>query len=62
MLQSLESRLLAINTPQAATGNSTLLEPPKNQNNQITGNIAVTSKFGFSPGEMTDHLICIKQT
>lgn len=42
--------------------NSSLPEAPKTQNNQITGNIAVTSKSGFSPGEMTDHLICTNQT
>ena len=59
--KSLESRLLATNTPHVTAEKLIISRLPKTQNNQIKDNIAMTYKSGFSLGKMTDHLNYINQ-
>lgn len=59
--KSLESRLLAINNPHVTAEKLITSRLPKTRNNQIKDNIAMTSKSGFSPRKMTDHLNYINQ-
>lgn len=56
--RSLECQLLATNTNTLDVTAEKLVTSrlPKTQNHQIKNNIAMTSKSGFSLGNMTDHL------
>lgn len=54
--RSLECGLLATNTLDVTAEKPVTSRLPKTRNHQIKNNIAMTSKSGFSLGNMTDHL------